>query len=969
MKHRRYRIGTSTKIVDKTPVDGTRAYAEGFNNTELTPSEFIDHVRRGYPFTAHFADGYRRTENFIGSDFIAADVDSGLTIKDALSSGLIKEFAAFLYTTPSNTEEYPRFRIVFLLEETITDPNDWKNALLGLAVMLESDQSIKDAGRLFFGSKNCKVFKVGRSLPKDQVIKLIKIGKDERTKLSKLNQQAPITSSNKLDPEGMIELKNGQLVPLKQLPVRTSVKCPFHLDRNNSAFIVKSNSGSVGIHCMTCRATFWCDAPDDYDFDQFDQLADQQREIVLARAETSNYFRQFFPPEPKIYRHKKRFLPPIGYMPGLTLIKSPKGSGKTEALRSLIGKILSKRGKGPIPVKDRSNSILLIGHRRSLIQEAANKLGLECYLDGQPVRRRVPGYAICLDSLHHIAESITIRLSRTEFKTLAPIYFNTIILDESEQVFRHILSETIEKGIGADKIHKTLISMLSKAKAIFALDADLGLITGHALKSYRPDFWSNRCRLIVNRPPPQNDLRTLYRFKSKKLLIEQMLQSVKDGKRCFITSNSKKLVNILSEVIIREFAGKVILKVVTADNAQSEAERYFVENIKSEFLKIQVLLCSPSLGTGIDITFPNNECQVDEVFGFFYSHVNTHFDIDQQLSRVRNPGRVSVWISSHKNRQETNFDVIRTELATSEWIKSAKVFDANTGETICDADHPLVMLSAHLISSQRASKKRMIYLFEKLRNQSGWKIEVVESDKKLNRSPEREAKKSLADRRIDGILGADDLNRFDYIELAQDLERGESLTQKQKWQVEKARLRWTYNLPVTENLIKLDDSGRLPKKIVDFDFLIIQLTVNYSHNQAKQLNKLKTKKLKRQKNPIALLAYILETTTLVQDGNLIADMFVNNSHLKEFSELCKNNQILIEESLKIELRDDLKINPIRQLNSFLKLVGLRLNERKRLKRKGKNVRSYGIDPVSLKLMQDLSSKFVSRDSLKSSTRT
>jgi len=165
------------------------------------------------------------------------------------------------------------------------------------------------------------------------------------------------------------------------------------------------------------------------------------------------------------------------------------------------------------------------------------------------------------------------------------------------------------------------------------------------------------------------------------------------------------------------------------------------------------------------------------------------------------------------------------------------------------------------------------------------------------------------------------------------------------------------------------DSGRLPKKIVDFNFLIIQLAANNEYWQEKQLNHSNFLKLKRQTNPISLLAHILETTTLVQDGNLVADMFVNNSHLKEFSELCKNNQILIEESLKIELRDDLKINPIRQLNSFLKLVGLRLNERKRLKRKGKNVRSYGIDPVSLKLMQDLSLKFVSRDSLKSSTRT
>ena len=65
--------------------------------------------------------------------------------------------------------------------------------------------------------------------------------------------------------------------------------------------------------------------------------------------------------------------------------------------------------------------------------------------------------------------------------------------------------------------------------------------------------------------------------------------------------------------------------------------------------EIQVLMCSPSLGTGIDITFPDPQCleesglcKVDCVFGFFYPKVNTHTDMDQQLWRVRNPGQVKV---------------------------------------------------------------------------------------------------------------------------------------------------------------------------------------------------------------------------------------------------------------------------------------------------------------------------------------
>lgn len=964
MSRRKFKIGTTTKIVDKSPVNGTRSYAEGFNNSELTTSQFIAHICKGHAFTAHFSDGYRRTENFLCSDFIAADIDSGMTIKEAIQSDFIRKFATFLYTTPSHSDDFPRFRIVFLIDETIINPNDWKNALLGLAVMLESDQSIKDAGRLFFGSKEAVVHTIGKTLPMEEVRKLIRIGKDARAQRMSSNQNAPLTSSQKIDPDGLVQLTNGSSVPLKQLKDTTSVRCPFHLDRHSSAFVVRSTSGSLGIHCMSCRTTFWCEAEDDYDFDHFDRLVEEQEQIAKKTSASQNHFRQFFPPAPNLHRLEQRFLPQIDYLPGITLIKSPKGSGKTEVLKSLISKIHSGRGKGPIPVDERSKSVLLIGHRRSLIQEAANKLGLECYLDGKPYRRRVKGYAICLDSLHYIAESDTVSISRTIVRTYPPIHYDTIILDESEQIFRHILSETIQKGVGADRIHQNLMTMLSKAKAIFALDADLGLITGHALKSYRPDFWANQCRLVVNRPVTSADSNTLYRFKSRKHLIKKMLEAIKSGKRCFITSNSKKLVHVLAEIIHREFNNKISLKVITADNSQSESEKSFVENIKSEYLKIQVLLCSPSLGTGIDITFPNNESHVDEVFGFFYSHVNTHFDIDQQLSRVRNPGRVSVWISSHKNRQEINFDVIRTELVSSNWIQSAKVFDPDTKETICDADHPLVMISAHMISAQRASKKRMIYLFEKLREQTGWKTEVVESEKLSKRSPEKEAKQSLKARRIEGILAAEDLEPLEYLELAQDAERGEFLTQKQKWQVEKARLRLSYNTPVTKSLIELDDSGRLEGKINDFDFLTFQLAANYTNTETKGVLGSTVKKLKRPKNPMSLLADILATTTLVPEGTFVGDIFVNNFQLKDFIKICKANQILIEESLKIELRDDLKANPVRQLNALLNLVGLKLIDRKRSKRKGKNLRYYGIDPSSLKLMSDLSSKFVSRDALR-----
>jgi hypothetical protein len=71
---------------------------------------------------------------------------------------------------------------------------------------------------------------------------------------------------------------------------------------------------------------------------------------------------------------------------------------------------------------------------------------------------------------------------------------------------------------------------------------------------------------------------------------------------------------------------------------------------------------SPSIGTGIDITFKGNRQSIDNVYGFFENQINTHFDIDQQLSRVRNPKNTKLWISPREFRFENNTEVIKKEI-------------------------------------------------------------------------------------------------------------------------------------------------------------------------------------------------------------------------------------------------------------------------------------------------------------------
>ena len=68
----------------------------------------------------------------------------------------------------------------------------------------------------------------------------------------------------------------------------------------------------------------------------------------------------------------------------------------------------------------------------------------------------------------------------------------------------------------------------------------------------------------------------------------------------------------------------------------------------------QVILASPSLGTGVDI-----QARFDCVFGIFEGTVNTHYDIDQQIYRVRNADEISVWVDVRKFDKEENWKIIK----------------------------------------------------------------------------------------------------------------------------------------------------------------------------------------------------------------------------------------------------------------------------------------------------------------------
>ena len=135
-----------------------------------------------------------------------------------------------------------------------------------------------------------------------------------------------------------------------------------------------------------------------------------------------------------------------------------------------------------------------------------------------------------------------------------------------------------------------------------------------------------------------------------------------------------------------------------------------------------MVLASPSISSGVDISFEDQEQKFDVVYGFFESNISTHFDCDQQLSRVRNPGSVRVYVSHQTSEFETNIDVVEDDLKQSSLLDSSVTgFNENGDPLYSESD--LQQLASLIISVQRASKNALRRNFIAYTKLQGWEID------------------------------------------------------------------------------------------------------------------------------------------------------------------------------------------------------------------------------------------------------
>ena len=979
------------RLINKS--SATKWYSSGWEPYELTLDEMINAVcTLGVAFSYVFANGRRSINNFIQSDVVGVDVDAGWNMYRFAELDLVQKNCAFIYTTPSHTPHEHRFRAVFVLPRTITKSNELAAISRGLTRKLGGDENATDPARIWFGSENGEVIRIGATLSESLLEELLVDDWKPVVSSSISNSTTANRSSLRFQSTLIVTKSDGGRIRAGSVTSLTSIHCPFHHDSNPSAFISKTDKGSIFINCKSCGKTWWMKT--NFDIDQPSLITDfNSFERVMEEIKTVGIDRSSFPSTEQfgfvdtkafplnVHLENKRYLEIKTLPDGLTFIRSPKGSGKTQFLTSTIAEAINPNL--PKTLRDLENlfpdddheipksstvRILLIGHRQALIGDLCSRLGLNCYLEDKgksdaEIRVRQARYGVCLDSLGKVYYS----LYQEAFR------YNIIVIDEAEQVLSHFLSGTVKEK--SRDLFDLFGQLVSRADKVVALDADLGWTSFLTLsllsrrtvpvkkispktgKSYT-GFQEQLAPVTVYINRFKDTGREIELYPNVSQITSAIMSDVFEGKRLLITSNSMKKVKALEEAFKEEVKKRGIRKkflVIHSQVSRSARIQKFIKNIKTEILSYDFVITSPSLGTGVDITFENSAQEIDGVYGIFESRVNSHLEIDQQLARVRNPKYVRAWISPQVFSFETEFDVVKDDFVIDQAANSVFNLGESDSSPHKNGISPFLLLGTLVGMQQRASRNLLRKNFVDYKKWQEWIVKEIPRDDRAMESGRqfiRLGRRLAHERGVDLVLAARTVDWATMTDLEERFEELNSdLTESEFTSLYRTRLELFYGEVVSRDLVEKDDNGYMKRAIREYKLFVEGQRATDKSLASSVISSVHAKILPFEILKPGLLKFLLLRTPCYHDGQFDCTVKMTSDDLAEFKKVMIKHKSIIETQLDIAIGMDIKEKPMLYLRRVLEVIGLKIDRVGNQTINKKKVYYYVLDQQSLDFVE------------------
>jgi len=297
------------------------------------------------------------------------------------------------------------------------------------------------------------------------------------------------------------------------------------------------------------------------------------------------------------YNH--RYLTDVAFTPGVHLIKSPIGTGKTAVVEALVKANPTK-------------SVLFTTHLISLVESAAARLGLCSYNDCDKYDLHMESrLAICLNSLGKLTAHASLR------------DYDIVVIDEIEQVLARLTTHIDQKPL----VFSVLMHVMAQAKTLICLDAHLSRSTVQLIQATCKD---KPVTVHLNNHTNKDPREIIFHDSGESVQLDAM-RALNNNQTAFLTFNSKADAFKTFSTIKATFPEKRGLY-IASDNAGDLANQAFFKDVNAVSKQYDYLVCTPSVSTGVSI----DNGHFDFVGGVFLSSINTANDCMQALGRVRN---------------------------------------------------------------------------------------------------------------------------------------------------------------------------------------------------------------------------------------------------------------------------------------------------------------------------------------------
>lgn len=613
--------------------------------------------------------GRSHDTNIKGAWMIMLDFDNTSTLEE-LQQHPWYQYSAFGYTTPSfgdiqkddnkfqslselhKAVVAPKLgkpkdncRLVFLFDRFI-DCSELEIVVSGLLSLFPmADPQCTGLARMIYGCKDAQVIRNNAIVSIEQIEYLKELGEVHKATKKVITKERTQAVYSDIEGDINITLADGHIYSISEIfstfpkGFKTACYSPFRNEDNPSAFVhVFEDNGNVFVHDSgSGTQKIWLAK----DFVKPTLTLAKKNKVRLLEPEpfekitveqgykdtgigAINYFNEQYVPADLYYDLNES---------GLIFVKSAKGTGKTELLKTLVERVRGEKG-----------SCLLIGHRVALLNNQSIRLGLDNYQNEDPTKF----FAISVDSLQKISEENI------------GIPYDTVIIDEVEQVLNHFKSSTLRKK--RKMVFKQFIDKLRAAKRIILLDADVSPeITIELIRLIRgKELWaSDDTQGFINEYQPGIG-RSYNMYQTKEHMIFDLCNLLASDPlaNAFVITNSKTLTKEIEQLISGLNLPPVVLKVnllgetdhvdtsktllcIHSDNSMADEQQAFITNPRDEGNRYRVVVSSPTISTGVSIDGDH----FGHVFGFFNDSPFTFYDCDQAISRVRNTKAViNVWM-------------------------------------------------------------------------------------------------------------------------------------------------------------------------------------------------------------------------------------------------------------------------------------------------------------------------------------